>query len=240
MQFDFKVGPNQSQHIDVVGAFVKYKDGAGTIRVRLNGGGYIDLLPGQGVNGVSFSSIDVQDRTGAPNAGTILAGAYDFRDDRITGQVEVISGERARTLADKAFVAYVNATADVNCKPHMQLWNPADSGKNLIVEKIIFSSATAQPVRISSYNAAFAASGFTPQNKRIGSAAKSVAQALANTSSSQALGTLIVNASCQANTPFVLTPTEPFLVPPGFGLMTVGGAVTTDLATNFEYYEEAI
>jgi hypothetical protein len=83
MQFDINLGANKSQHLDVSGTFLKYKSGTGPIRVRLNGGGYIDLVPGQGVSNVKFDNVDVQDRSGLTNTGTILAGNYDFRDDNV-------------------------------------------------------------------------------------------------------------------------------------------------------------
>lgn len=242
MQFDFNVQANQSQHIDVVGTFIKYKAGTGLIRVRLNGGGYLDLLPGQGVNNVNFTSVDVQDRTGAKNVGTILAGIYDFRDDRISGTVEIINGERTRTDQGRAYFAYANGAAIAGAYPHNQLFNPVSSTRNLVVERVVVASATAQPIRISSIKAALAnLSSFPIQSKKLADGIPaSVAEARQDGTLVVIQGTMIYNTICSANTPLVIDLKEPFLVAPGWGLAIIGGTQATDLPTNFEFYEEPI
>lgn len=94
MQYDFNLEANGSQFIDVKGRFFKYKNGTGKIRVRNSTGGYIDLLPGQGVNGLNYSSLSITDLTGAQNTGYLLAGDYEFSDSTVTissGTVAVAS-----------------------------------------------------------------------------------------------------------------------------------------------------
>jgi hypothetical protein len=83
MQYDLNLLPNGSQRLEVSGRFFKYVSGAGKIRVTTSKGAVIDLIVGQGVWGEEFSSLVVQDRSGAANVGVLLAGNYDFRDDTV-------------------------------------------------------------------------------------------------------------------------------------------------------------
>jgi hypothetical protein len=239
MQYDFNLLPNESQTMEIAGRFFKYKSGTGVIRVRTTGGGYVDLLPGQGVWNVEFSSLTVTDRSGSANAGVLVAGAFDFRDDRIVGQVEVINGERARTMADKAFVAYINVAPATGYAPYVQLWNPVNSGKNLIVERLYLCSATTQSIRIG-VTAQLPIVVGAPQNKRIGSAAVSVAEARVAITNAPAIGTAIYNMYTTAGIPQMIQMSEPIVIPPGNGLTVAAPMINTDLPTNFEYYEETL
>jgi len=237
MQFDFNVGPNQSQHIDVVGSFIKYKGGAGTIRVRLNGGGYIDLLPGQGVNNVNFTGVDVQDRTGAQNAGTILAGIYDFRDDRITGTVDVVDGGKARTLAGVAFMGYAYCVPTNGQFSHVQLLNPDGSGRNLHVGQVGFysSGAVAQGIALAQYSTPLTTLARKGASKRIGGGV-SVAEVRTKTDVANLFvgGPMAALAKGLTTLKFL----EPIMIPPGFGIVLLNAAAGEDIGGTFEYFEE--
>ena len=237
MQFDFNVGPNQSQHIDVVGTFVKYKGGAGTIRVRLNGGGYIDLLPGQGVNGVSFTSIDIQDRTGAQNVGTILAGIYDFRDDRITGTVDVVDGGKARTLANMAFVAGVGLVGQGGLYSTAQLWNPAGSGKNIVVEVFEMTSPEGGYIAWEFTSAPLATFVDNGRSKKP-AGAPSASQTRRESKGAAVNGSIGVFITA-GNNLIQKRYIEPIVLPPGYGLNVGHTAANSGLTVYFEYFEEA-
>lgn len=239
MQHDFTLAANGSQQIDVSGRFFKYVSGTGKIRVRTSDGGVIDVLPGQGVDNVQYTYLTVQDRTGAANVGVILAGDFDFRDERITGQVEVINGERVRTLTDKAFVAYINVAPAAGSAPYVQLWNPAGSGKNLVVERMYLCSSTQQAIRIG-VTAQLPTVVGAPQNKRIGASATTVAEARVHTAQAPGVGTAIYNVYCIASQAQLIQLTEPIVIAPGQGLTVAAPVLNSDLPTNFEYYEEPI
>lgn len=238
MQFDFNVGPNQSQHIDAVGTFIKYKAGAGTIRVRLNGGGYIDLLPGQGVNNVKFTSIDVQDRTGSQNSGTILAGIYDFRDDRITGTVDVVDGGRTRTFNNQAFSQGAGMNGSAGQYPYVFLFNPAGSGKNVIIESIVVSSNAVGGWGLS-WTANDPAVGSAPGRSKKAGGANSAAY-LKVLSDPTLIGTGYFTLDLQASQPFVHVPKEPYLLVPGTGLAVRGSISGGNINSTFEWFEESI
>lgn len=160
---------------------------------------------------------------------------------RIDGasDVSVIDGGKNRTLAGVAFLAYSNAGGTAGNVPHQQLWNPTGSGKNLIVGRVMLSSGTAQAVRLASHNAALPTLGAVPTSKRLTGAA-GIAQARVLTTSAVALGTLMYNTALLANTPLIVSFTEPIVVPPGCGLLSVGSAAGADCPTNFEYFEETV
>lgn len=242
MQFDFNVGANQSQHIDVVGTFIKYKAGTGTIRVRLNGGGYIDLLPGQGVNNVNFTSVDVQDRTGAQNAGTILAGIYDFRDDRITGTVDVVDGGKSRTVANMAFMGTMYQPGLANNMAAVQLFNPVGSVKNLVIEQVTVTSPNGSGgFGISLLNGTLTAStvGNFAKSKLSGGA-DSVARTYSGVSAGQQGGPLCGIDTAVKSFKF----TEPLIVVPGWGVVVTNVTLVADntasLSASFEFYQDQI
>lgn len=236
MQFDFTLQPNQSQHIDVVGTFLKYKAGAGTIRVRLNGGGYIDLMPGQGVNGVNFTSIDVQDKTGAVNVGTILAGIYDFRDDRITGTVDVVDGGKARTMANMAFVAGVGQAATAAVFSTAQLWNPVGSGKNIVVEVFEMTSPEGGYIAWEFTNTALATFVDNGRSKKP-AGAPSVSQTRKELKGAAVNGSIGVYITA-GNTLVPKRYIEPIVLPPGYGLNVGHTVANSGLTVYFEYFEE--
>ncbi|NIA56180.1 hypothetical protein HAV22_21335 [Massilia sp. TW-1] len=239
MQFDFTLDANQSQQLDVRGRFFKCTKATGTIRVRTNTGDSIDLLQGQGVWNVDYQWLSVQDRTGANNSGTILAGDFDFHDDRISGTVDVVDGGKARTLQGIAFYAYVNAAKSAGNFAHSQLWNPVGSGKNLIVEKVMLTNGTVATLQSLRYGGvALPTLGTPPVNKKLNGPA-SVAQCRSDLNAAQS-GAIMFNSYVSANLLLPLVPNEPIIVPPGNGIMAVGGEVGNDAPVTFEFYEDPI
>jgi hypothetical protein len=242
MQYDFALTPLGGQIINAKGRFFKYRAGVGLIRVKLTDGAVIDLLPGQGVSNRNFETIEITDKSGAINAGTILAGDFDFRDERITGTVDVVDGGKSRTLAKAAFFAYgaKNTTVGGN-HPFIQLWNPPGSGKNIFVKSGLFSCSTASFIGLGPTNAAVGALLGNSKSKH-SSGADGVLQvrgleqvAFVNTFN---LTGAYVAASQSVN----LQLAEPILIEPGFGLV-VGGSDTTNgtqITAAFELIEENI
>jgi hypothetical protein len=235
MQFDFNLQANGGQVIDVAGRFFKYKSGTGLIRVKTDKGGYVDLLPGQGVWGVEFSSLNVQDKSGAANAGVILAGGFDFRDDRISGSVEVIDGGRDRTLANRAFWGQAGVGVVAAQYPHVQLFNPAASGVNVYIPSIVVSSGTAGFVGIGVQFAALDFVNFGTSKKVGGSAAKSEVQR--RNINIKTWGAQFTSRQVQANVSVEKKLAEPILLTPGWGAVVWHETVATDLSAEFEFIE---
>lgn len=243
MQFDFTLPANGAQQIDVVGRFVKYVGGTGKIRVRIDKGGYVDLLPGQAVRNVQFSQITISDRSGAGNVGIVLAGAFDFQDDRISGTVDVVDGGRTRTVSGQAFTGYASQASTIaGQRAIIGLSNPAGSGVRLIVKASTVSSSVAAFVGLVAAAEGFGALVTKSKSKLIGGAdgktdVRTLQQAAYTGSINQAGGFV------PASTSLVLVFQEPFVLLPGQGLAWnsqdsagTGGQMTA----SFETVEELI
>jgi len=169
MQYDFALTPLGGQIINAKGRFFKYRAGVGMIRVKLTDGAVIDLLPGQGVSNRNFETIEITDRSGAANSGTILAGDFDFRDERITGDVNVIDNAKNKVMLGNCFYRLRSAPALAANYSFVQLFNPVGSGVNVSLNRIFFASD--QVGTIGMFQSTVEAGGVTyPANKRIGGA----------------------------------------------------------------------
>lgn len=244
MQFDFNLEANGSQSIDVAGKFFKYKSGTGVIRVRMTSGGYVDLMPGQGVWNVEFSSITVQDKTGAANTGIVLAGWFDFRDDRITGTVDVVDGGRTRTLAGQAFMSWANLGAGAaGLNSVHQLWNPAGSGKNIVIEQIQISSPAGGFAGVAFWNLPItnlvAANGGSGTSKKNG-IGTSVGQRRTEHTGVVPYAPNLFSTALAAGVNFDRKFNEPVLLTPGMGLCIFHGSTATEIAVGYEWFEELV
>jgi hypothetical protein len=246
MQFDFTLPGNGNQHLDVAGTFLKYTSGTGKIRVRLNGGGFIDLMPGQGVGNVKFNNVDLQDRTGFANSGTILAGNYDFRDDNVYGTVTVRDSSSDIVQANKSFIGagpvYGSGGTTMTA---LFVYNPSGSGRIVKIKGarycIAAGGTTMPPNGFALRIGAFAP---TVTNKAVSKLAGG-AQSL-TICQSQVINQGDLNALAG---PYSYVPTatmgelafkDPFVIPPGMVFAIVGGQPTdTQLVTwNVEFTEE--
>ena len=238
MQFDFTLAANQSTTLDVSGRFFKYKSGTGVIRVRASAGGYVDLLPGQGVWNVQFSSLTVTDKSGAANAGVVLAGEFDFRDDRIVGTVDVVDGGKTKTNAGIAFSGGVQSGAPAGNYAVCQLWNPAGSGKNVIVSKAFISTDITSVLLMGVGNAVNGATLGNPANKLASGLTSSARNCYDYLPGNPAGFKTLAYVSLMANTPFLYHFAEPVILQPGYGISARMGAMAGTLNAAFEFVEE--
>jgi hypothetical protein len=240
MQYDFTLLAGESKQNEVKGKFIKYKSGLGMIRVRMSKGGYVDLLPGQGVNNVDYENFIITDKSGAANTGVVLAGNYDFRDDRITGTVDVVDGGKTRTLANIAFQGTTAGNSAAGEYPHAQLWNPPASTKRLIVKQVFMSSTQAQQVALVFYNVALAGFSANSQSKLANAAASITETRSMSSPTLLGIGAGFVAPYLAASGNMVVTFTEPIIVLPGWGLVLRGGLVASQINVAFEFIEELL
>lgn len=236
MQYDFQLTPLGGQIINTKGRFFKYRVGTGLIRVKLTDGAVIDLLPGQGVSNRNFESIEITDKSGAANVGTILAGDFDFRDERITGTVEVVDGGKARTIAGQAFMGGTALVSNAAQKPYVQLINNT-ANKRVTVKAIVLSTTTSQQLGFCVYSTSLGTLAGAAPSKLAGGAA---ASAELRTQSDAAVlgGAAFVAPYVTANVPFTFTFQEPLVLLPGQGLIVRGSVDNTYLGAHFEFTEE--
>lgn len=240
MQYDFQVNAGGGQQIDVVGYFIKYKSGIGAIRVKTNVGGYVDLLPGQGVRlEKQFSSLTVVDRTGLGNQGVLLAGAFEFQDDSIVGTVSVVDGGKNSTLSANCFLGTVNAGTAATYYNGAGLANPAGNTKNVVVESIIVSVPAAAVITVHIGGIVIGQVG-SAANKLPGGA---VSSAKLQTNPALAVSMFGIQAAklyMAANSSVTLKLAEPLILAPGGSVQIVNNAVAADVAATFEFREDPI
>jgi len=239
MQYDFNLTPNGSQVLEVAGSYFRYKGGLGAIRVTPSSGDAVELLPGQGMENVKFDRLIVKDLSGAANAGAVLAGSGNWRDERITGSVEVIDGGKNRTVANQAFMATTYCGGQAGNTAQIQLWNPALSGKRVIVARVTRGSATAGTVAVGITAVALVTKDKNAQSKLSGGAA-SVAElrveSKVGASGLAALTSNVVQAGVDLQFQFL----EPVVLLPGYGLVLSASTLAADVLGAFEFFEEAI
>lgn len=242
MQYDFTLAAGQAQILDVTGTYFTYKGGLGAIRVTPSSGEPIDLLPGQGMSGVNFTRLTIKDLSGASNLGVLLAGSGQWRDERITGAVEVIDGGRTRTLAGQTFDASGYQGSVAAQFAAVELWNPVGSGKRQVVKRINSSSGST-----TSANALLTQQMMTTLSRKFPSKMAGGAQS----SAELRVQSLLAAPSEWPNANFgviALQPSvtvdrvyqEPIIVLPGWGLLVMSATAATDITAGFEFVEELI
>ncbi|SOZ07292.1 conserved hypothetical protein [Cupriavidus taiwanensis] len=241
--YDLNIEVGQAQAIDVAGDRVQFltaTDPFAVIEVRPNfAQGNIVLKPGQGYRfAEQVTRWIVYNRGGVKLTGNLLIGTGDFFDQRISGDVNVIDGGKSRTLAKQAFIGKGYQALVAAQYAMVQLWNPAGSAKNVILESMLVGSATTQGINIMRATGVVGAGNGSIGAKMLGEAVGS-AQIVTGTNAAiigdGEIGGLFVQQG--ASMPYTLR--EPIILAPGNGLHIKASTLGTDVMTMFEWYEEA-
>lgn len=238
--YDFTTSANGTMVVFAAGSYFRILSSTGAIQVGGEFGQIGPLLAGQGLRNKQFSSITIKDLTGNANKGIIIVGDQDFVDDRITGEVSVIDGGKARTIAGNAFTWNPTQTSGAGGIPMAQLWNPAGSGKNVIVSEGVIFTQVAGGLYLGIATAALSAAGQAIANKRSLSATAPVAQPKVDSLAAQAVTTKTFGvAILPAAGTWSIQLREPLVIEPGTGLVfqhnTVGASTISGM---FEFFEE--
>jgi hypothetical protein len=241
-QYDLNIPAGGAQAIDVAGdriQFLSAADPFAQIEVRPNyAQGNISLKPGQGFRfSEQVTRWVVFNRGQVPLTGFLMIGSGDFFDQRISGEVSIIDGERARTLANTAFICRHYQAPVAGNGVTVQMWNPAGSGRNIVLESFGASSVTSQAINCYSMTAALATLGAVGNSKLIGGA-PSVAQGRGTNGNTPPTGNILVALNIQAGQVFEKSMRKPIILPPGNGIGFYSGIANADLAAFFEYFEE--
>lgn len=244
--YDITIPAGGARVLNAPGTMMRYYSGAAggadeTIIVRPNtGAGGVLLKPGQTVRlPAKTDTWTIQNFANAATiTGRVVVGLGSFEDDRITGEVSVIDGAAARSKAGIAYWATDLSGPVAGQYSHVQLWNPAGSGKNVIVSEMGFSCSVAGVVNLRSYNAALTTLGNVQAPKMVGGPA-SVAQARDQTNAS-ILGGTIASFEVAALSTFSQKLIDPIILPPGQGLVVVGTTVNIVVRASWQYYEESV
>lgn len=234
--YDFTLGPGGMQQLPVVGDFFKVINALGAIHVNVDTGASLDLMPGQGLREFSFNTLTITDKSGAANAGKILVGFSSMIDDRVTGEVAVIDGGKARTLSGSAFFGSSGVNAVSGTYAHVQLENPAASGKRVVLEQVVLSIATDSMVSMRSGYAALASSSGGAASKLIGGAASAAVRRQENIAAM--IGTPLTHFLIGASRPLPVKFAEPIVIAPGGFVTLASQTLNTNLFAAWEFFEE--
>lgn len=209
------------------------------IRIQSPDGSSVDMeaKPGRQITlATPASGVVITSLTGNAIVGEVTIGNGDIRDSSLLGTVDVVDGEKARTLAGGMFTASPVITAVNN--PGVQLWNPGSSTKNVVLVQLSVQSNVAQGWNINFSNSIISGASTRFGNKLKGGPAP-VAMVRHEDLAGVPLGT-VYGGFIQANG-FVMWPIKgAIILPPNSGLCVCGGATGTTLGANFEWFEEAI
>ena len=241
--YDFNLTAGGSQYLPVVGSYFRIISATGDVSVQQdNGATGGPFQPGRGLKNQNFQALTIFDKSGAANKGVIMVAGADFVDDRITGEVSVIDGGKSRTLSGVAYTFGFSAGAHVGGPPFAILYNPAGSGKNLIVKTCSFSANTAGTYTLDWRNTntegTDAPSSLIPKN--FGQPASSAKAYLSNGAAAGAGDWPVsqVAAVLAANQVNNVIFQEPHVVRPGFGLRIRGYNNNVQLLGQMEYIED--
>lgn len=139
--FPFSVAVGGVVPMDVNASFIRYESvtaGADNPRIRVRGVNLDEVLrPGQWFKVprvVEKFRIENYDGVASITGLLIYSGkGEEFGSGRVDGDVSVIDGARSVSVADKAFSGSYYQAGGAASYAAVQLWNPSNSGKRLVV-----------------------------------------------------------------------------------------------------------
>lgn len=126
--------------IGIAAGFFRVAGATYPVTVRLYRGGQVigtmdNFEAGDYVQGIEFDRVEIVNGAIA-QAVTVQISGGGSGSDRVVGEVSVIDGGPAITLGDTAFSQYARITATVGQYGVAQIWNPAGSGRVIVLRRI--------------------------------------------------------------------------------------------------------
>lgn len=240
--YDFTIPAGGAVQLAVCGSTAKILAASGAVQIQTDTGARILAMPGQGVRNFDFGKITLVDKSGAVNKGFIWIADADMIDDRITGEVSVIDGAKSRVLSNTAFCRSITFNPGGAAYGTAEIWNPAGSGKNLIVEELTLLQGFAAGAyfNVGFGNTAQYATPATGLSKKSGGVVS--------------LGQIARNDEAVAGTglngQYVFAPPvnqtvgfglkEPFIIQPGATLRVQASFVGSVVSVGFQWFEEPV
>lgn len=249
--YDISIAPGQVRDIFVNGSYVYFYSGSAggadtTITVNQDSRGQrVLLMPGQayrmpeGQVGTRWLIGNLKGE--GTIVGRLVIGSGELTDNRVTGSVEVIDGEQNRTLAGLMFSGSGTQAPFASVYSNTQLWNPAGSGKMLIVKSCNFSSNLQQAIRIGIRATMLTndVSANRMANKYSGKPL-GVAKLMSETTAASINENVLQAYNASANQAITWQMAGPLVISPGYGLTASGGEVNASITLNVEWVEETL
>lgn len=245
--YPFNVAVGQSATVNTQGSFLYYESASAggvdsSIKVKSDKGDEFVLKVGQGAQ-VKFTRLYISNNLGqgAITGNLVLADA-GFIDHRVVGTVEVLDGGKNRVMAGISFCGNAQQSGAAGQYPIVQLWNPAGSGKNAIVERLIVASSVADTPYVGYLNGALATVLNPPINKKLGVAIATVMQMRSDIPAAFALPAVqqMIGLFLPVSQSLLVPSIEPIVVPPGCGLVVAAGSNNRTINATFDYFEDPL
>ncbi|MEV8140611.1 hypothetical protein [Pseudarthrobacter oxydans] len=242
--YPFTIGAYEVLPLMVQGSYFKILSATGMVDVTGDTFGTVEALQaGQGLRGQDFGRLVVRDRSGGSNMVRLLIGDDQFIDDRISGEVVVIEGNKGRSIAGKAFTATtVFGAASAGNVNQVALYNPVGSGARLVVNNIVAGVSQGGQLLISTGQGVPLGVSSAPRKKDVSaSAGNSVAVKYDAIATDAALGgTIVIALSLAAGQSMALPIQEPFIVREGRFMAVKTTVDSQDLIASMQFYEESV
>jgi hypothetical protein len=252
--YDIGIEPGGVHTINVQADYIYFRTGSAgggdtTVVFQPNAGGEsVYLQPGQAykmpaaMSGKNVTWTLRNLKGEGKIGGVILMGEGEFQDNRVSGSVEVIDGGKARTLAGFAYMGAGAILGEASKYPHVQLFNPAESGRNIVLESMLISVTLASTVDFGP-QAVQLAEVFpaAPVSKKFKAGATPTVGVIRRQNAvSNQLGNAFANIMVQPSATVPIVFTEPVVIMPGMGMMVQSESVNNTMAVTFEYFEESV
>lgn len=234
-----KLKAGERNNIMSPGSFLYLVESTAAVDFEIDSGKYLSgMLAGTWAEPGDFSRIGLTsavDQTIKLLVSNGRAGVF-----RVSGEVSVIDGSASRVKEARSFWTTGSSTASAGQYPHVQLWNPAASGKNVIITSLALDAlATGQSITLGFSSVALTTIGGAAKSKLQG-AADSVAELRNQSIASVTVPVIHTAFSILANDTKLIPLLDPIIVKPGFGYSAAGNTVATTIRGNWQHYEEAI
>ncbi len=236
--------------VNTQATFFKYVSGSAggmdaSIVLRVDGVTVGKYTPGDTVSLPDVHKVWSIEPVTANCIGSVVIGFGAVTSTNLQGTVQTVDGGRARSLAGLAFSAYGYAAGSAGNFPFVQLWNKS-TDKNLVVNGIVLVSSLASGHNLRYSQAVINASDYMAGAAKKASAAASAAGVIkVNNAASVDAFSLAPNSnrffmSVQSSVTQQWRPTEPLIVPPGWGVTLSSVNSGADSGVTFEWFEESI
>lgn len=214
-----------------------------TIELRKNGtviGQASGVMPGDYIRGMDFDYFRIINGAN-PQVLGVMVSSGSAGSNRVAGEVSVISGEAVRSFAGVSFWGGAAKGANAGNYSYAQLWNPASSGVNLVINQIMVSLGAAGgglqirsgvPRLTTAYGVPYA---LPKKLGGVASLAENRTDALGTP-----VGTLLSACYVQANDTIGLKMTEPIIIVPGDGITLSPDVVNAYILAIFQFYQVAV
>lgn len=160
--------------------------------------------------------------------------------DRLAGEVAIVDGEKARTIAGVTFFTPAVQGAVAGELSSIQLYNPVGSGKRIVIESMAFASPTAGGIYFGLVNAA--CTGLYQNSKsKLSDGADGAGEGRIQTSVGGLAGTDRFGLlSVVANVPDKVSMRKPVVLTEGWGMFAEHGAANATAWAFWESIEEYV